>query len=64
MVINQNGVEPKKVISCLIENVLKDVKVMIEEVSNQWSTGKLEHPFGRGINFQIEVDSIEPILEN
>ncbi|WP_175962042.1 bleomycin resistance protein [Burkholderia pyrrocinia] len=26
-----------------------------------WLTGPLEPPFGRGINLQIEVDSLEPI---
>ena len=38
-------------------------QIMIEEVNNHWSTGKLETPFGRGINFQIEVDKIQPILD-
>ncbi|MFW6027121.1 MAG: bleomycin resistance protein [Candidatus Woesearchaeota archaeon] len=38
-------------------------QIMIEEVNNNWSTGKLEKPFGRGINFQIEVDKIQPILD-
>ena len=39
-------------------------QIMIEKVNNNWNTGKLEHPFGRGINFQIEVDKIQPILDN
>ncbi|MCX6759173.1 MAG: VOC family protein [Candidatus Nealsonbacteria bacterium] len=39
-------------------------QIMIEEVNNNWSTGKLKYPFGRGINFQIEVDKIQPILDN
>ena len=39
-------------------------QLMIEEINNHWSTGKLEKPFGRGINFQIEVDKIQPILDN
>jgi len=38
--------------------------IMIEEINNNWSTGKLEHPFGRGVNLQIEVDKIQPILNN
>jgi catechol 2,3-dioxygenase-like lactoylglutathione lyase family enzyme len=37
-------------------------QIMIEEINHNWETGKLEHPFGRGINFQIEVSSIKPIL--
>jgi len=38
-------------------------QIMIEEINGHWRTGKLEYPFGRGINFQIEVNSIEPILK-
>ena len=43
---------------------LQGSQLMIEKINNHWSTGKLEQPFGRGINFQIEVDKIKPILEN
>ncbi len=39
-------------------------QIMIEEINNNWKTAKLEKPFGRGINFQIEVDKIAPILKN
>ncbi len=28
---------------------------------NKWETGKLEYPFGRGINFQLEVDNVDSI---
>ncbi len=28
-----------------------------------WTGGPLEPPFGRGINFQIEVDDLEPIAK-
>lgn len=42
-------------------------QIMIEEYlkdsNSPWNTGKLEHPFGRGINFQIEVENIESIVE-
>lgn len=38
-------------------------QIMIEEINNNWKTGTLEKPFGRGINFQIEVEKIQPILE-
>ena len=36
---------------------------MISENDN-WNTGKLEHPFGRGINFQMEVKDIKPIIKS
>jgi len=28
-----------------------------------WRTGELSYPFGRGINLQIEVESVSPLLE-
>jgi len=40
-------------------------QVMLEEVmgpGRRWVTGRLERPFGRGINFQIAVDDVAPIL--
>lgn len=39
-------------------------QIMIEKTNEKWKTGKLEYPFGRGINFQIEVDALEPLLES
>jgi catechol 2,3-dioxygenase-like lactoylglutathione lyase family enzyme len=37
-------------------------QVMLDEHNGNWDTAALEIPLGRGINFQIFVDSIEPIL--
>ncbi|MSU93994.1 VOC family protein [Pseudomonas mandelii] len=42
------------------------VQIMLEQYApdeGQWMTGALEAPFGRGINFQITVDLVEPILQ-
>lgn len=38
--------------------------VMLEQagVIRNWVTGELEPPFGRGINVQISVDDLDPIL--
>ncbi len=33
---------------CFLE--LEDNQIMIEEINNNWNTGELEYPFGRGIN--------------
>ncbi|HEX9804412.1 MAG TPA: VOC family protein [Candidatus Dojkabacteria bacterium] len=46
--------------------VLDKVQIMIDELGKgrDWKTAELSHPLGRGINFQIEVESIEPILAN
>ena len=38
-------------------------QIMIEEVNNHWNTDQLEYPFGGGVNFQIEVDKIQPVLD-
>jgi hypothetical protein len=38
-------------------------QLMIEENNNNWNVGKLEYPLGRGINFQIEVESVTQIIE-
>lgn len=43
---------------------LGDAQIMIEEVNGYWNTGKLEYPFGRGINFQIEVKDVECIKKS
>ena len=43
---------------------LQRSQIMIEEINNHWKTGELEYPFGRGINFQIEIKDINPILQS
>lgn len=44
---------------------LGSAQIMIDQIDNgrTWKTAELEYPLGRGINFQIQVDSIYPILE-
>ncbi|MCL2194745.1 MAG: VOC family protein [Oscillospiraceae bacterium] len=36
-------------------------QIMLEQVNGHWATGKLEHPFGRGINLQIASDDVEAL---
>jgi len=43
---------------------LEGSQIMIEEVNDTWKTAELEYPLGRGINFQIEVKDIEPIVKS
>lgn len=43
---------------------LEGSQIMLEEVNGYWSTGILEYPFGRGVNFQIEVSNIDEIKDN
>lgn len=39
------------------------LQVMLCELNGRWETAEMARPFGRGINFQILVDRIEPILK-
>ncbi len=43
-------------------------QIMIDQGNDKedspWFTGKLEYPRGRGVHFQLEVDEIQPILDN
>ena len=38
-------------------------QIMIEEINKTWWTGELEFPFGRGINFQIEVNDVSALVK-
>jgi catechol 2,3-dioxygenase-like lactoylglutathione lyase family enzyme len=45
---------------------LDGAQIMLEQydpLELQWVTGALEAPLGRGINLQITVDIVEPILQ-
>lgn len=45
---------------------LDGAQVMLEQynaLDRDWETAPLEPPLGRGINFQIEVPQLQPILE-
>lgn len=37
-------------------------QVMVCQHNGRWLTGPLERPLGRGVNFQITVDHLDPIL--
>lgn len=42
---------------------LEGNQIMIEENNDNWDTGKLEHPYGRGINLSMTVSNIEKMYE-
>ena len=44
---------------CFLE--LEDNQIMIEQINDNWNTGVLEYPFGRGINISMEVEDIDKI---
>ncbi len=39
-------------------------QLMIEQVKEKWFPGKLTHPFGTGVNFQIETRNIKDLLSS
>ena len=38
---------------------LEGNQIMIEEINDHWNTGKLEYPFGRGINLSMTILNLE-----
>ena len=42
---------------------INNAQIMIEEINDYWNTGELKYPFGRGINFQIEVENVEKMVK-
>lgn len=38
-------------------------QIMLHERCGVWETGPLERPFGRGVMFQVYVESLEPVLQ-
>lgn len=44
---------------------LEEIQFMLQAANNDtWQTAEFEHPFGRGINFQLELTDINPIYEH
>jgi len=39
-------------------------QIMLDQrgLTRDWETGAMEAPFGRGVNFQVSVPAVEPIL--
>ena len=40
---------------------LDGASIMLERESDYWFTGKLERPYGRGVNFEIGVDDVDAL---
>ena len=38
---------------------LEGNQLMIEEINDNWNTGKLEYPFGRGINISMTINDVD-----
>ena len=39
-----------------------NLQVMLCELNGSWETAEMQHPFGRGINLQMIVEGIDPIV--
>ncbi len=40
---------------------LEENQLMFEQENGNWSVGALEYPYGRGVNFEMTVSSVEAI---
>lgn len=40
------------------------IQELWEEEDDEWITGKLEYPFGRGINFQIDTSDVQSMANS
>ena len=40
---------------------LEDNQMMFEQDNGNWNVGILEHPYGRGINFEMTVSNLESL---
>ena len=47
---------------CFLE--LEENQIMIEEINDNWNTGTLEYPFGRGINISMSVSKVKELYNN
>ena len=42
---------------------LEDNQMMFEQDNGNWNVGILEHPYGRGINFEMTVSNLESLYK-
>ncbi len=43
---------------------LEENQIMIEEQNDNWNTGPMEYPFGRGINLSMTVNDVEKMYKD
>ncbi|WP_245764256.1 bleomycin resistance protein [Sulfitobacter marinus] len=43
---------------------LGKAQIMLEQSNGYWETGPLQKPYGRGVNFQIVVPDLQPIVDH
>ena len=47
---------------CFLE--LENNQLMIEEENDNWNVGKMEYPFGRGINISMSVSDVDKMYND
>ena len=38
-------------------------QIMLEQINGNWNVGKMEYPFGRGINFEMTISDVDAVYE-
>lgn len=38
-------------------------QIMLEQINGNWNVGKMEYPFGRGINFEMTFSDVDAVYE-
>ena len=36
-------------------------QIMLEQINDNWNVGKMEYPFGRGINFEMTISDVDAV---
>ncbi len=47
---------------CFIK--LEENQIMLEENNNNWNTGEMEYPYGRGINISMSINDIDKMYND
>ena len=43
---------------------LENSQMMFEQANDTWSVGRLEYPFGRGVNFEMTVSDVDTMYKH
>ena len=38
-------------------------QIMLEQINDNWNVGKMDYPFGRGINFEMTISDVDAVYE-
>ena len=38
-------------------------QIMLEQINGNWNVGKMDYPFGRGINFEMTISDVDAVYE-